>query len=263
MFRAVRFAIAAALLTLAMAGCVQSSSATPAANVTHPAITPTPTPNPAAIRNRAAANLRDLRTAQFEITHDPGSIYVNAFGARITGARGTWSARQGAQIAVDAYLVHGPDAGVDTGAYVLLQTVITPDGYYATDPLSGIWHRQSVALLPLPVAELNDIVAEMVATVAIREPASRDTIDGVATYKISGTAPASTLNWLLLYARDGQSVGVTMWIDAADTQLRKVRISGPVGRFDAPDTVREIRLYDLNNPVTITPPAEYVDLTGG
>jgi hypothetical protein len=91
----------------------------------------------------------------------------------------------------------------------------------------------------------------------------RHDLDGIDTYRITGSAPASTLDWLLLNAEDDQSLRMEIWTDVENRWLRKVRIHGPVGRFDHPDTVREIRLYDINEALTIEPPDEFVDLTGG
>ena len=83
------------------------------------------------------------------------------------------------------------------------------------------------------------------------------------TYKISGSAPASVMNWLPITAEDGQTLQVEVWTDVEQKMLRRLSAVGPVGQFDQPDTVRSITLTGINEPVTIEPPDSFIDLTGG
>ena len=57
-----------------------------------------------------------MQTARFDLTHDPGSIYVSAFSARITAANGAWSAEQGAEFTTDIYVVADHEADIDSGS---------------------------------------------------------------------------------------------------------------------------------------------------
>ena len=71
------------------------------------------------------------------------------------------------------------------------------------------------------------------------------------------------LDWLPLNPTADQTVQMEVWTDTEHKLLRKLRIAGPVGAFDQPDTVREILLTNIDGTVTIQPPDEFVDLTGG
>ena len=223
----------------------------------------TPTPDAAAILNRTAANLRDLRSARFELTHEHGSIFLSAFSAKITGVSGGWTAEQGAEFLIDIYLVAGHEADIDTGAYIQAKAVVTPNAYYSTDPLSGSWIRQSPSFAPIPVDELNHMMADVVD--AVHRPVLEDRVEleGKEAYRVRGIAPAETMQWLRLRPVEDQTVQVVIWSDAAEYLLRKVQITGQVGQYDTAETVREIRLYDIGKPIAVEPPAEYVDLTGG
>ena len=127
-------AIVLAVGVLALA-CTGSSA--PAATEVPP--TPTPPPDPALLLDETAANLRDLRSTGFALRHEAGAIFLPAFGAKLTEARGVWDAQQGAELEVDAYLVPDAQTEAESGIYLGMQSVITPDAYYGTDPFSGAW----------------------------------------------------------------------------------------------------------------------------
>lgn len=204
-----------------------------------------------------------MQTARFDLTHDPGSIYVSAFSAKITAATGAWSAEQGAEFTTDIYVVADHEADIDSGTYFQLKAVVTPDNYYGTDPFSGAWTKQPLSLIPIPIADLNDIMAVLVESIANPTVDGLEETDGYDTYRVTGSAPATVMDWLLLHGREDQRVQVEAWVDVDRKSLRKARITGPVGRFDDPDTVREIRLYDINEPLTVQPPVDYIDVPAG
>ncbi len=225
--------------------------------------TPTPVPDPAAILKETSDNLRDLRSAEFVLRHETGAVFLPAFSAKLTEARGAWDAQQGAELHVDAYLVADAQTEPESGIYLGMQSVITPDAYYGTDPFSGAWLKQPQSFVPIPVTELNRLMADLVDMIDGPVLDGAEEVDGLRTYRISGDAPASVLNWLPLSAEPGQTVRIEVWTDTERRMLRKLRVIGPVGMFDQADTVREIHLSNINGPVSIDPPTEFTDLTGG
>ena len=230
---------------------------------TTPEPTATPAIDPVALLTETAANLRAAQSAKFHVTHESGSIFIRAFSAKITEVAGSWDADLGADFTVDAYLVSSPETEPESGTYIQMKTVITPDGYYNADPLSGAWIKQSPKLAPIPAGRLHEIIADVVAAVADPTLAGQETLDDTATYKISGTAPASTMDWLPVTAEEGQILQVEVWTGADQKLLRRLRATGAVGQFDDPDTVRSITLTGINEPVAIEPPDNFIDLTGG
>ncbi len=255
----------ALLLAIGLAvGVVASACAgpsAPAATAVPP--TPTPPPDPALLLAETAANLRDLRSAEFALRHESGAIFLPAFSAKLTEARGAWDAQHGAQLDVDAYLVSDAQTEAESGIYLGMQSVITPDAYYGTDPFSGAWLKQPRSLVPIPVTELNRLIADLVDMVDAPVLEGSDEVDGVAVHKISGSAPASVMDWLPLSAEAGQTVRIEVWTDTEEKLLRKLRVTGPVGSFDQADTVREILLTNINGEVNIQPPDQFTDVSGG
>lgn len=256
--RALLFTLVMALVVLAVA-C--GGEAAPTATPIPP--TPTPLPDPAALVGDTAANLRALRSTEFEVRHETGAIFVPGFNAKMTDAKGAWDAEAGADVDIDAYLVPDAQTEATSGIYFQLQLVITPDGYFGTDPLSGAWLKQPMSMAPIPVAELNHLIADLVESVANPNFEGQEDVDGEPAYMVAGDAPASGLDWLQLAAEEGQTVRIVVWTGTEDRMLRKMQIIGAIGSFDQEDTVREILLTNINGDVAIEPPAEYLNLAGG
>ncbi len=247
------------LLALAMLAAACAGPSVPMAT----APTPTPIPDPVALLGETSANLRDLRSAEFVVRHEAGAIFLPIFSAKLTEARGVWDAEQGAELEVDAYLVADAHTEAASGIYFGLQSVIMPDAYYGTDPFSGAWLKQPQSFAPIPVTDLNHLMADLVDMIDAPALDGLEDVNDVSAYKIAGHAPASVMNWLPLTGEAEQTVHIELWTDTEQRQLRKLRATGPVGMFDQPDTVREILLTNINGAVAIDPPTEFTDLTGG
>ena len=236
-------------------------AAQPAAE--QPAPTPTPPPDPAALLTDTAENLRQARSFNFVVEHESGSIYVSSVQAKATVAKGGWNAEQGAQMTVDAYLVSGADAPTEDGTYVELNMIVTPDSYFLTDPLSGHWTKRPFSSISIPITELNNIIAAAADSITNPVLAGEEEIDGKSAYKITGDAPATVMDWLLLFPVEGQRVDVEVWTDTEGKILRQARIIGPIGEYDDADTVRKVTVSDYNASVEIEIPGpdDYLDLS--
>lgn len=253
----------AAALALIIAACAGPPAPTAGPTPTPVPPTPTPLPDPALLIEETAANLRALKSAEFVVRHETGAIFIPGLNAKMTEAGGAWESEQGADLAIDAYLVPDVQTDAESGIYIQMLAVIASDAYYATDPLSGTWLKQPPAMSPIPVDRLNVLVGDLVAGVSDPVLAGQESLDGQPAYIISGEAPAMLLDWLPLNPTADQTVQMEVWTDTEHKLLRKLRIAGPVGAFDQPDTVREILLTNIDGTVTIQPPDEFVDLTGG
>lgn len=254
--------IALVLIALAIA-CTGPPAPAAAPTPTPVPPTPTPPPDPALLLEETAANLRALKSTEFVVRHETGAIFIPGFSAKMTEASGAWESEQGADLAIDAYLVPDAQTDAESGIYIQMLAVITGEAYYATDPLSGAWMKQPPAMSPIPVDRLNMLVADLVAGVSDPVLGGQESLDGQSTYRISGESPATALDWLPLFPEEGQVVQIEAWTDVEQKQLRKLRIAGPVGSFDQPDTVREILLTNIDGDINIQPPTDYTDLTGG
>lgn len=236
-------------------------AAQPAAE--QPTPTPTPPPDPASLLVETAENLRQARSFNFVVEHESGSIYVSSVQAKATAAKGGWNAEQGAQMTVDAYLVSGADAPTEDGTYVELNMIVTPDSYFLTDPLSGHWTKRPLASISIPITELNNIIATAADSIENPVLAGEEEIGGNSAYKITGDAPATVMDWLLLFPVEGQRVDVEIWTDTEKKILRQARIIGPIGEYDDADTVRKVSVSEYNESIDIeTPgPDDYLDLS--
>ncbi len=267
-FPAILAAILATALPVVGLACggadAPSSLAEPAATsrpAGDPTSAPTPPPDPAALLTETAANARAMESMRFAVTHETGSIYISAAAAKAMEAKGAWNETQGAEIAIDAYLVPGPDAAPESGTYVQLNMLVTSDAYFITDPLSGAWTKRPLDNLPVPVDQVADIMGGMLDAVEYPELAGLDTVDGRQSYRITGKVPASVMEWMLLAGLEGQYVDIAIWTDTERKLLRKIRMTGPIGAFDTPDTVRVLTVTDINDSVSIEPPTDFLDLT--
>lgn len=241
----------------------EPAAAAPQPAAGQPTPTPTPPPDPADLLAETAGNLRRAGSFNFVVEHESGSIYVSSVQAKATDAKGGWNAEQGAQMTIDAYLVSGSDAPTSDGTYVELNMAVTSDSYFLTDPLSGFWTKRPLSSISIPITELNNIIADAVEAVDNPTLAGQEDIDGDDAYKITGDAPATVMDWLLLFPIEGQRVDVEIWTDTEEKILLQARIIGPIGEFDDSDTVRKVSVSDYNAPVDIeTPgPDDYLDLS--
>ena len=242
-------------LTMAMTAC--NGGAEPAPTATpESAPTPTPPPDPAALLRETGENLRQAETFRFDVDHESGSIYVSSVQAKAVRAVGGWNRAQGAEMTVDAYLVSGPQGATTDGTYVELNMAVTPDSYFLTDPLSGVWTKRPLENISIPIAELNRIMAEAVDAIANPVLVGEEEIDDRNAYQINGDAPATVMAWLLLFPEEGQRVNVELWTDAEAKILRKARIAGAIGQYDDAETVRQVLITDYNATVEIETPAD-------
>ena len=225
--------------------------------------TPTPVPDAAALLAETAANLRTVKSTRFQLSHDVGSIYLPDFSAKITDISGTWDADAGAELSIDAYLVSGPDAARETGSYVQVRAIVTPEAYFATEPISGLWLKQPGSTAPVSVDRLQHILADLVDAVESPQLLGEEVLDGITTYRIAGDVPASSMDWLPVAAIADLTLRIEIWTDTDRKVLRRLDAIGPIGEFDGPDTHRTILLTDMGEPVTIVPPEQFIDLTGG
>ena len=94
-------------------------------------------------------------------------MYLPAFSAKITDiSPGHGMPKPGRNFSIDAYLVSGPEMRTPkSGSYVQVLAVVTPQGYFSTEPISGLWLKQSPAeTAPFSVTRLQHIVADLGGT---------------------------------------------------------------------------------------------------
>ena len=228
--------------------------------------TSTPVPDAAALVAESAASLRTVRSTQFHVAHEVGSMYLPEFSAKITDISGAWDADTGAALSIDAYLVSSPETDAQSGSYVEVLAVVTPQGYFSTEPISGLWLKQPAASAPFSVTRLQHIVADLVEAVENPVFVGAETVDDVATYRIRGGVPASAMDWLPISASAGQSLQIDVWTDSGNKAGRESYISVRPDRSVSstlPIPIGHLRLTGIGEPAEISPPEQFIDLSGG
>ena len=222
-----------------------------------------PPPDPQALLNESAGALRDVQSMKFRLTHQRGSIYTrDDAGAHIkaTEINGAWDAEAGLAIVIDAYLVRDRNVEATSGSYFPLSMVLVQDGLYITDPLSGQWVLQSPELALIPVEALNVMMADFLSQIDALNLEGVENVDGQSTYKVSGSVPASAVDWLPIDLAENTQADIVLWINREDRLPHMAHLIGAVGEYDDPATTRELRLFDFNQDVDINVPEQFVDL---
>ena len=223
----------------------------------------TPPPDPQTLLNESSAAMRDVKSMKFRLTHQRGSIYTrDDTGAHIkaTEISGEWDAEAGLSLAIDAYLVRDRNVEATSGSYFPLSMILVPDGLYITDPLSGQWVLQSADLAYIPVEALNETIADLVSRIDAANLEGVEEVDGRSAYKVSGSIPASAVDWLPIDLAERAHADIVLWIDRESRLPHVAHLIGAVGEYDDPATMRELRLLDFNQSVNINIPGEFVDL---
>lgn len=221
-----------------------------------------PPPDAAALLSEAADNLRELQSFKFELTHRRGSIYYadgSGFNVKATDIAGKWSARAGASLDIDTYLVRNHEVPAESGTYAGLKMVLTGGHLYITDPLSGRWVRTSEQMAIIPIGLLAEVMAGLVNAVATPSIEGLDEMGQAGAWKVAGVVKADDLTWLTLDTGDDARARVLIWIDREERIPVKAELIGAVGPYDDPGTVRELRLKDFNEPVRIKAPTDFID----
>lgn len=223
----------------------------------------TPPPDPQVLLTETAAALRETRSMKFRLTHPRGSIYArDDAGSHIkaTEINGMWDADAGLALDIDAYMVRSRNVAATSGSYFPLSMILVSDGLYITDPLSGQWVLQSPELALIPVEALDEVMADLVSQIDAPNLEGVEDVDGRSTYKVSGSVPASAVDWLSFELAENAQADIILWIDRESRLPHMAHLLGAIGQYDDPATMRELRLLDFNQAVDIDAPEDFVDL---
>ena len=176
----------------------------------------TPPPDPQALLNESAEALRDVQSMKFRLIHQRGSIYTrDDAGAHIkaTEINGAWDDEAGLSLVIDAYLVRSHNVEATSGSYFPLSMILVQDGLYITDPLSGQWVLQSPEFALIPVEALNEMMADFVSQIDAPNLEGVEDADGRSTYRVSGSVPASAVDWLPIDLTENTQADIILWIN--------------------------------------------------
>ena len=216
---------------------------------TEPTATPTATLKPLDPREelqRTVASLTALRSVAFDLEHIagttnllPGVLMTRAYGNAVVPGR--------FHITVEGELLF-------PRSYLEIGMIKIGDEAYMTNLTSGDWQEVSPNALPINLADFGVTLAGIVEDVQSPQLLGEEGLDGVDTYHIGGSITSEVLKGLVPTAGTGFPVELEMWIERETGMLRRALITGQVVPTDIVESIRQLRLDRVNEPVAIEPP---------
>lgn len=136
-----------------------------------------------------------------------------------------------------------------------IEIVVVEDQAYVKLPPGGSWTTIPVGQLPFNLGGLGGSLAEMLPWVqSAAVIAGQETVMGVETVRVETRVASDDLSAIVPAVELGYDVGLTLWVDIAELQLRQIRIDGQLFGDDAPETQRLLTFEAVNVAVDIQIP---------
>ena len=195
---------------------------------------------------QAVDQLLALRSATFTLEHLEGST-VLVPGVLMTKISGVVSIPDRFAVTVEA-------ESEFPKSYLEISIITIDDTAYMTDIFTGRWNQISLDSLPFNLSGLGKTLADIVEAVESPRVVGEERLRGVDTLHIQGNIASEDLSELVPGSGEGFPVQLDLWLDRSQGLLQQVHIIGRVVPTDAPNTVRQLTLEDINQPVNIEPP---------
>ncbi len=192
--------------------------------------------------NTSAAAMRSVTSVHFTLT-----VTGTLSGVPLQSAQGDLNSQGQAK---------GTAKLSELGQLVQVDFVLYGGTLYIKGPTGG-YQKISATLAgalfdPSAILDPNRGVAKVLSSVTGMRTADQETVDGVATYKITGTVAGSVVSKLIPGL--SQNVGTTVWV-TTDARHLPVQASFAVpGTDGAQGATVLVTLSNLNAPVSVTPP---------
>ena len=195
---------------------------------------------------QAVGQLLALESASFSLDHLEGSTILVP-GVLMTKIYGQVSIPGRFSVTVEA-------ESEFPKSYLEINIVTIDDAAYMTDIFTGRWNQISVDSLPFNLSGLGQTLADIVDAVESPVAVGEERLRGVDTLHIKGQIASQDLSELVPGAGEDFPVDLELWLDRKQGLLQQVHIIGRVVPTDDSDTVRQLSLEDINQPVDISPP---------
>ena len=204
--------------------------------------------DPSPAMSQAVAQLLALESASFTLDHLEGSTILVP-GVLMTKVSGEVSIPGRFSVTVEA-------ESEFPKSYIEISIITIDDTAYMTDILSGRWNQISADSLPFNLSGLGQTLADIVE--AVQEPTviGEERLVDLDTLHIKGQIASEDLSELVPGAGQGFLVQLELWLDQSQGILQQVHIIGRVVPTDKTNTVRQLTLEDINQPVVIEPPGD-------
>ena len=231
-------------LAIALAVSLLSCAGPTATPVPTSPPTPTPLPDPRVILVRAADHLTTDPYLEFVLEHPAGSTPL-ATGLNLAGAEGVASLPDRFRLALDMEA---------SGTVLKLDVIVVEDQAYMTNLFSGAWEPVLKEQIPFRFDFVTESVANLLSGMNEVTLVGDLVLEGDLVYVIRGEGPTEALTQLIPGALPDSSIPTELWVSKADGRLRQVKLTGPLGVGDLPDTVRAVRLRVLEEAPEIEAP---------
>ena len=204
--------------------------------------------DPGPAMSQVVAQLLTLESASFTLDHLEGSTILVP-GVLMTKISGEVSIPGRFSVTVEA-------ESEFPKSYIEISIITIDDTAYMTDILSGRWNRISADSLPFNLSGLGQTLADIVE--AVQEPTviGQERLGDLDTLHIKGQIASEDLSELVPGAGQGFTVQLELWLDQSQGLLQQVHIIGRVVPTDKTNTLRQLTLDDINQPVVIEPPGD-------
>ncbi|HIL31985.1 MAG TPA: LppX_LprAFG lipoprotein [Dehalococcoidia bacterium] len=202
--------------------------------------------DPGPAMSQAVAQLSALESASFTLDHLEGSTILVP-GVLMTKVSGEVSIPGRFSVTIEA-------ESEFPKSYIEISIITIDDTAYMTNILSGRWNQISADSLPFNLSGLGQTLADIVEAVQGPMVIGEERRGDLDTLYIKGEIASEDLSELVPGAGQGFPVQLELWLDQSQGLLQQVHIIGRVVPTDETNTVRQLILEDINQPVVIEPP---------
>jgi len=223
----------APLLALALVACGGGSESKPSSSA----------PAAADLLQKSGAAPRAAKSFHFNFTQENGTMPM-PLSFRLVSAEGDYAAPDRIKAGVKA------KAG---SANVSVDVIGVGDRTWITNPFTRKWQ----SLPDTTVADIADPSAVVGALLnGLKDPkvVGEQDIDGVKTYRVSGTIDSSALRTAFSSVEPGYTNNIDLWLGANDSLPRRARIAGQLYKDDAPNVARQVDLTKFGTAIDIKAP---------
>ena len=136
-----------------------------------------------------------------------------------------------------------------------IEIVVVEDQAYVKLPPGASWTTIPVGQLPFNLGGLGGALAEMIPSAqSAAVIVGTETVMGVETVRVETRVASDDLSAIVPAVELGYDVGLTLWVDIAELQLRQIRIDGQLFGDDDPGTQRLLTFEAVNVAVDIQIP---------
>ena len=199
---------------------------------------------------QAVEQLMGLESASFSLNHLKGSTVLMP-GVRMTKISGEVSIPDRSRVTVEAQIEFPK-------SYVEIDIVTIQETAYMTNIFGGDWNQVPAESLPFNLSGLGLTMAEIVDAIQKPKVLGEERLNGIDTLRIGGKINSKDLVKLVPGAEGDVRVDLKLWINRGDGLLQRVLIAGRVVLTDDVDTVRDLILKNINQPVVIDAPIETI-----